>query len=156
MASFATAGNNVTQRIIFNSGTLDFGNNRLVDMDNITVSVEWTLATLYVVNSIKPADINRHSQRISLSAKVKSFSPEVVAAMGGSSVGGTPNEQDLLDGQASFTNPVVTFFDRNGKQIQYQLQNAVFKSYKTSAKAEDYADFDIELEAKDMICLNAA
>ena len=147
---FINPGNNVTQRITFNSGTIDFGNSRLVEIDNVSINIEWTLVPLYVLNSIKPQDYTRATQKVSMSAKMKSFSPEAYETAMGSSTIGTPSEIDTLDGQPTLQNPVLTFFDRNGKEYQYQLSGALFKSYKMSAKMEDYAEWDIELEAKDM------
>ena len=153
MTSFATAGSNVTQRIVFNEGTLDFGSNRIVELKNVALNVEWTLNTLYVLNTIKPADIARHSQKIELTAKVISYSPELDSLTWGASTPGTPNEISTLDGQATMQSPVLTLFDRNGKEIQYQLSGAVVKSSKATMASEAYAEWDFALEAKDIIAL---
>ena len=150
MASFTNPGTNVPQRITFNSGYIDFGNNRLVDVENVNIAVEWTVNELYVLGSIKPQDLVRHSQKVTMSGKIKSFAPEMEAIAYGSSIIGTPNEIDTLDGQPSFTNPVCTFFDRNNKEVQYQFSNAIFKSSKATLKAEDFGEFDFELEAMDI------
>lgn len=152
--SFVAPGSNITQRITFNSGTLDFGSSRIVDLDNVALNIEWTTNPLYVLNSIKPADLVRHSQKVSLTGKIKSFAPEIMQAAFGSSTPGSPNEIDTLDGQPTYVNPVATFFDRNGKEYQYQFSGAIFKSYKMTAKMEDYAEFDFELEAKDVVVVN--
>lgn len=151
MPAFTSGGSNITQRITFNSGTIDFGSNRLVELDNISLGIEWSLNTLYVINSIVPQDIARHTQKVSLSAKIKSFAPELYMLAMGSSTTGTPQEIDPLDGQATMTNPVVTLFDRNNKEYQYQFSGAVIKSVKLGAKMEDYAEFDFDLEAKSMV-----
>lgn len=153
---FTPAGSNIPARIMFNSGTLDFGNSRLVDLDSLSISVEWTPQELYVLGSIKPADLVRHSQKTTLTGKIKSFAAEMEAIAYGSSQIGTPNELDTLDGQPTFTNPVLTLFDRNGKEYQYQLISALFKSSKGSFKAEDYGEFDFELEAIDIKALYTA
>jgi hypothetical protein len=150
---FTTAGSNITQRVIFNSGTIDFGSSRVVDLQNAALSVEWTLNTLYVLNTIKPQDIARHSQRVTLTGKIKSFAPELNMLAWGSSAAGTPVEIDTLDGQPTMTSPVLTFFDRNGKEIQYQLSGAVFKSSRATAAMDEFAEFDFELEAKDIVQL---
>lgn len=147
---FTPAGTNVPTRISFNSGTIDFGGNRIVEVDNLSLGVEWTTAPLYVLGSIKPQDLVRHSQKTMLSGKVKSFPAEMDAIALGSSQLGTPNELDTLDGQPTFTNPVVTLFDRNGKQIQYQFISALFKSTKANLKAEDFSEWDFELESIDI------
>lgn len=153
MPAFIPGGNNVTQRIVFNSGFLDFGSNRIVDIDSVDLTIEWSLAPLYVLSSIKPQDYTRHTQKISMSGKLKSFPAEMYQLALGSSTAGNPNEIDALDGQPTLTNPVLTMFDRNNKEIQYQLLGALFKSNKLSAKMEDYAEFDFELEAKDITAL---
>jgi hypothetical protein len=150
---FSNIGSNETQRIVFNSGTLDFGYNRLVELDNIALNVEWGINTLYVLNSIKPQDIARHTQKVTLTGKIKSFSAALNSAAYGSSTPGTPNQIDTLDGQPTLLNPVFTIFDRNAKEIQYQLSGALIKKSSVSARAEEYAEFDFELEAKDIALL---
>lgn len=154
MTAFIPSGNNVTQRIIFNSGYIDFGSNRIVQVDNVNLELSWTIVGLYTLGSIKPQDLVRHTQKVLMSGKLKSWPAELVQYAGGSSTNGTPNEIDTLDGQPTLQNPVVTFFDRNNKEIQYQLSGALFKSNKLSAKAEDFAEFDFELEAKDITAID--
>ncbi len=154
--SFTPGGNNITQRITFNSGTIDFGNSRVVEVDNVSINVEYTLLPLFVLNSIKPQDYTRASQKVSMTAKIKSFAPELYNMALGSSTTGTPQEIDTLDGQPTLQNPVLTFFDRSGKEYQYQFSGALFKTYKMSAKMEDYAEFDFELEAKDIAIVYTA
>lgn len=151
MTNFSPAGNNVSQRISFNSGTLDFGNSRIVLIDNISISIEWGLADLFILGSIKPQYKAKHSQKVSLSAKTKSYEPELEMMILGSSSIGVPNNIFTLDGQATLQNPVVTLFDSNNKQVQYQLSGAVFKSTKLAAKMEDYSEWDIELESLDIV-----
>lgn len=153
MANFVSTGNNITQRVVFNSGTINFGNARIVDVVNCNLSIEWTVEGLYVIGSIKPADLVRHSQRVTLSGSIKSFAPEMESIILGSSSIGSPSEIIPIDGQPTFANPVLTLYDRNGKQYQYQLYNAVFKSSKLSTKAEDFAQWDFELEAMDIAAL---
>lgn len=144
---FNNSASNVPSRIVFNSGTLDFGNQRLVQVDNLSLSMEYGTNFLYVLGSILGQDLVRHSAKATLSGKVKSFSPEADSVAYGSSVAGTPMELDVMDGQPSLTNPILTIYDRNGKEIQYQFQSALFKSSKASFKNEEYAEFDFELEA---------
>ncbi len=153
---FTTPGGTITQRITFNSGVIDFGSNRLVQLDNVSVGVSWTIAPLYTINSIKPQDIVRHTQKVEMTGKIKSFAPELYMLAFGSSTIGTPQEVDTLDGQATLQNPVLTLFDRNNKQYQYQVQNALVRSIKLGAKMEDYAEWDFELEAKDIVLVYTA
>lgn len=145
--AFTTGGTPITPRVIFNSGFIDFGSNRIVDLDSATLGIEWTMAPLYVVGSIIPQAYNRHTQKITLTGKIKSFAAEVFQLALGSSTPGSPQEIDYLDGQPTLVNPVATLFDSAGKQYQYQFGGALFKSFKTNLKMEDYADFDFELEA---------
>lgn len=151
MTNFAPAGNNVSQRISFNSGTLDFGNSRIVLIDNIAITIEWGIADLFILGSIKPQYKAKHSQKVSLTAKTKSYEPELEMMILGSSSIGVPNNIVTLDGQATLQNPVVTLFDSNNKQVQYQLSGAVFKSTKLAAKMEDYSEWDIDLESLDIV-----
>lgn len=145
--SFTTPGTNIPARVTFNSGYIDFGLNRIVNLDSCTLGIEWTTAPLYVVNSIVPQALNRHTQKITMTGKIKSFAQEVFELAMGSSQPGTPNLVTPLDGQPTVTTPVATFYDSNGKEYQYQFINALFKSFKTNIKQEDYGDFDFELEA---------
>jgi hypothetical protein len=154
MATFSTPGTPVPSHITFNSGVIDFGNERQVMVDNIALSLEYSLADLLVLGSIKPQYIARHTQKVSLTAKLKSFSPGLVAMVAGSSNGTAPLNILTLDGQPTMTNPVATLFDASGNQYQYQFQGAVFKSSKLTAKMEDYAEFDFELEAMDLTILS--
>lgn len=153
MPAFTTPGSDITQRITFNSGYLDFGSNRIVDLSEISLSIEWQINTLYVLNSIKPQDIVRSQQKVSLSAKIKSFAAEIQQLALGSSQTGTPVEIDTLDGQPTLQNPVLTVYDRNNKEIQYQVSGAIVKMTNIAARMEDYADFELQLEAKDIAIL---
>lgn len=156
MSSFTSAGTPITARVMFNSGTIDFGSNRIVDLDSATLSLEWTMAPLYVVGSIVPQAYNRHTQKITLTGKIKSFAAEIAGLALGSSAAGTPVTLAPLDGQPTLTSPVATFFDANNKEVQYQFTGALFKSFKTNVKMEDYTDFDFELEATSMSLLYTA
>jgi hypothetical protein len=111
---------------------------------------------LFVVGYIKPQAYNRHTQKITLTGKIKSFAAELATVALGSSVPGSPVELDTLDGQPTLQSPVATFYDASGKQYQYQFSGALFKSFKANVKAEDYADFDFEMEATDVKILYTA
>src|SRR5579871_5707793 len=116
MTQFTTPGTNLPSRISFNSGTIDFGNSRMVQVDNISLALEYTIAPLFVLGSIKPADQVRHTQKVTMSGKIKSFMAEMDMLIFGSSTIGVPNNAITLDGQPTLQNPVVTLFDRNGKE----------------------------------------
>lgn len=148
--NFSAAGTPTNNRFVFNSGQIDFGNTRIVAIDNIALTVEWTDLGLYIMNSIKMADLVRHSQKCTLSGKLKSYPLEMEMLVTGSSAIGVPDNALTLDGQPTLQNPVVTLFDRNNKEIQYQFSNALFKSSKFTGKAEDYGEWDFEMVSIDV------
>jgi hypothetical protein len=150
MAGFTTPGTNVPTRVSFNSGTIDFGSNRVVDVMNISIEVKWQSAPMYVLNSIKIANLARHSESVTISGEIKSWSPEMEMLSFASSTIGTPQEIDTLDGQPTLINPVITLFDNNGKEFQYQVLNALFTSDKVGLKAEDYTSWDFTIESIDI------
>lgn len=151
MAGFISPGTPVNNRFVFNSGQIDFGNTRIVAIDNIALTIEWTDMLLYIMNSLKGADIVRHSLKCTLTGKLKSYPLEMEMISLGSSVVGVPDNAVTLDGQPTLQNPVVTLFDRNGKEIQYQFLNALFKSSKFTGKAEDYGEWDFEMTSIDCV-----
>ena len=148
--TFSPDGTPITNRISFNSGTIDFGNNRLVNVENVDIELSWSTATMYVLNSIKPAALARHSQSTKITGQVKSFSPEMEMLSCGSSTTGSPQEINTLDGQPTLLNPVITAFDQNGKKYQYQVLNALFTSSKPSFKEESFTTWDFTIEAVDI------
>ena len=147
---FNNPGTNLVSRIVFNSGAIDFGNSRIVQVDNVSLALEYSLTDLFVVGSIKAVDKVRHSQKVTMSGKLKSYPAELDMMLAGSSTIGAQNQANTLDGQPTFQNPTVTLFDRNGKQIQYQFTNALFKSSKLTSRNEEYSEWDFELEAIDI------
>lgn len=146
--TFTSAGTPVATRIAFNSGTLDFGSNRIVEVDNLGITIDSTIEEMYVLGSILPQDLARSSMKFGLKGKIVSFPLELNLMFMGSSTAGTPLEIDILDGQPTLQSPVLTIFDRNGKQIQYQFTGAVFKNNNATLVNEKYAEWDFELSAK--------
>lgn len=149
--AFTPAGTNLTNRYVFNSGTIDFGNSRIVAIDSVTVEIAKTITDLFILGSIKAADKVAHSLKVTMTGKLKSYEPEMEMSAWGSSTIGSPNNIAVLDGQPTFSNPVVTLFDRNGKEIQYQLLQAIFKSTKVTSTQEAYSEWDFELESIDIV-----
>lgn len=154
--AFQTQGTPITKRVTFNSGYLDFGTNELVNIDNIKLTVDSSMADLLVVNSIIAQDKVRHTMTVKMSFKVKNFSPEVEAILYGTSASGSPSSLTILDGQPTFQSPVLTVFDRNNKEIQFQLTNALIKSSAFTSAAEAYGEWDFELEATNIQLLYTA
>jgi hypothetical protein len=154
--AFIAGGNPINSRISFNSGTIDFGSNRLVNVENIDIELSWSSAVMYIINSIKPAALARHSQSTKITGQVKSFSPEMELLSWGSSTSGTPNEINTLDGQPTLINPVITCFDQSGKEFQYQVSGALFTSSKPSMKEEAFTTWDFTMEALDIALVYTA
>lgn len=148
--SFNPAGSDVPARVTFNSGTIDFGSNRLVDVNNLKIDLKWDGKPLYVLNSIKIAFLARSSESVSVTGTMNSWSPELDNILYGSSTIGTPQEIDTLDGQPTLNNPVITCFDSSGKEFQYQLQNALFTAETVSLQQENYASWDFTIMASDI------
>ncbi len=147
MPAFISPGTPVANRIFFNSGTMDFGTNRIVMLDSITIKTEWSTADLFAVGSIMPQAKNRHTFKCSVTGKVKSWAAEMFSFALGSSAAGSPNTINPLDGQPTLLSPVFTAYDANLKEYQYQFTGAIFKSISTAVKMEDYGEFDFEMEA---------
>lgn len=152
---FFSAGTPISTRIVFNSATIDFGNMRMIQIDTATLATDATTLYLYTLGSIKGQALVRHSVKFTLTGKIKSFDPEIEAlAYGSSSTGASPAGISFLDGQPTFQNPVVTFFDiNNSKQYQVQFLNAMWKSDKMTFKSADYAEWDFELDSLDILIL---
>ena len=150
MGSFIAAGTPVKERVVFNSGQIDFGSNRLVDVESIKIDQKYSIARMYVLNSIKTANIARHSMGITITGKTMSFSPQMELLIYGSSSGTVPVELDILDGQATLQNPVITLYDANLNEFQYQVINAVFSNSSMTAGNEAYGSWDFTMEATDM------
>ena len=148
--SFTSPGSNVPARVTFNSGTIDFGSNRLVDVDNIKIDPNWTSVPMYVLNSIKMAALSRSSFVVTITADIMSWSPEIDGLLYGSSVAGTPAEITSLDGQPTLQNPVITCFDSNGKEFQYQVINAIFTADSITLTQEQYVKWSISITAIDI------
>ena len=151
---FATAGSNIPARLVFNSGTLDFGSQRVVEVVDLGVKSEAQIVPLFVLGSILAQDFGRHSLKFTLTGKAKSFPQELYQMFYGASVPGTPNEIDVLDGQATLLNPVLTVFDKNNKEIQFQFSGALFSKIDAALKMDDFAEFDFELSARNIVILN--
>jgi len=149
---FTAAGTPIQVRTVFNSGTLDFGTNRLVEVDNLSLSTEFGIVDLYVLGSIIAQDKARHSLKVTLSGLIKSFAPEMEALIAGNaSSGAAPASISILDGQPTLQSPILNIFDKSGNQIQYQFSGALFKSNKMTLKMGEYATWEFNLEAKNVV-----
>jgi hypothetical protein len=148
--AFTAAGSPVPARVSFNSGTIDFGSNRLVDVTSLKIDLKWNGNPLYVLNSIKIAFLARSQESVSITGTINSWSPEMDNLLYGSSTTGSPQEIDTLDGQPTLINPVITCFDSNGKEFQYQVLNALFTAETVSLKQEDYTSWDFTITATDI------
>ena len=145
--AFKTDGTTVTIRNVFNTGKLTFGADQVASLKACTFELSYTILDLFVMNSIVAQDHVRHAQKVTLTGKIDGFTPELELRAWGSSTAGTPNEVDNFDGQPTVQSPFLSLYDRNGKEIQYQLTNLIFKSYKLSTTSEQYGEYDFEADA---------
>jgi hypothetical protein len=149
---FNNTGNQVPSRVTFNQGTLNFGSSQIVMVDNLALTVEDSIVDLYVLGSIIAQDKVRHSLKVSLTGMMKSFSPEMDSLFfGNASSGVSPSSLYFLDGQPTLQSPVLTIYDRNNNEIQYQFIGALFKSEKMTFKAEEFGTWEFTLEAKNVV-----
>lgn len=152
---FTTPGTPVTERAIFNSGTIDFGSKRMVDVDNIKIDLKWNSQRMYVLNSIKTANIARSNESVTLTGLIKSMSPEMMASIYGSVSSGATYDIQTYDGQPSLQSPVVTLYDSAGKEYQYQISGAIFTTNTMTAAQEAYTTWDFTIEAKDITLISS-
>jgi hypothetical protein len=150
MASFTTPGSNVGTRVTFNAGTIDFGNQRLVDVNNLKIDLKWDGKPLYVLNSIKIQFLARGNESVQVTGDINSWSPELDGLLYGSSTIATPSADFTLDGQPTLFNPVITCFDSNGKEFQYQVTGALFTAESVSLNQEDYGKWSFTIMASDI------
>lgn len=149
------ASTEVTPRLIFNSGYIDIGTSRLVDVDNVSIELSFGEKELRRLNSIKMAAHKRMTFKCSLKAKVKSINQEVMAAIMGTSASDTPSGSliTVKDGQyTAQINPVFTAYvdDDAAKPIQFQFTDAIFTRFPTTANLEDFGEQDLEMTARDV------
>jgi hypothetical protein len=147
------AGTPVSERLIFNSGYLDFGSSQLVDVDNVSIEISFGEKELRRLNSIKMASHKRSTFKCSLKAKVKSINQEIMALlMGTITVDGSGHLITVKDGQAAQLDPVFTGYvdDDVLKPIQFQFTDAVCTRLPTAANLEEFGEQDIELSARDV------
>ena len=147
-------GTPLTQRLLFNSGYLDLGASRLVDVENVSVELTFAEKELRRLNSIKMGAHKRCTFKCSLKAKVKSINQEVFAAIMGTSAADTPSGTliTVKDGQTTTINPVFTGYvdDNASYPIQFQFSDAIFTRFPTSVTLEEYGEQDLEMSAIDV------
>jgi hypothetical protein len=149
--AYTTAGVPESSYLFFNSGFLDFGNNRVVNLDSCKIDYSVSEASFYVLNSIKKAAHARHSLTVTITGKTKSFQPAIDALFfGSSSNDATTTMYSVLDGQPTAQNPVLTVYDQNNKEYQYQIYGALLTRYGISANQEAYSEWDFTLDCLDI------
>ena len=149
--SYKTAGTPETSYLIFNSGFLDFGNNRVVEMDSCKIDYSVSEASFYVLNSIKKAAHARHSLTVSITGKTKSLQPALDALFfGASSSDSATTVYNVLDGQPTSQNPVLTVYDSANAEYQYQVTGAMLTKYGISTSNENYSEWDFTFDCIDL------
>jgi hypothetical protein len=147
-------GTPVTERLLFNSGYIDLGSSRLVDVQNVSLEITFVEKELRRLNSIKMAAHKRAGFKCTLKGKVKSINQEMLAAAMGTSAADTPTGTliTVKDGQQTTLNPNFTGYvdDDAAKPIQFQFTDAIFTRLPTNANLEDFGDQDFELSARDV------
>lgn len=148
-----SGGTPLSSRVTFNSGYVDFGNNRIVNLDNVKIETTVTDAQLRQLNSIKMAALKRKSLTVKMTGKVKSFNREMFETyFGSSSTDGSGTLISFFDGQQTTLNPVFTAYvdDLANKPFQCQLTNAVILAMPVTASIENYGEVDFDMIATDI------
>jgi hypothetical protein len=146
-------GTTIEQRLFFNSGYIDFGSNRLVDVDNVTVETVFSEKELRRLNSIKMSSHKRSTLKCSLRGKTKSINHEVMyKLMGKQTVEVSGRTISVEDGQASALNPVFTTYinDDVNQPVQFQFTDAILTANPTAATLENFGEMDFTLESRDI------
>jgi hypothetical protein len=150
---FISGGTPLSTRVTFNSGYVDFGSNRIVQLDNVKIETTVSDAQLRQLNSIKMAALKRKSLTVKMTGKVKSFNKEMFATyFGTSAADGSGTLISFFDGQQTSLNPVFTSYvdDNNSLPFQCQLTNAVILSMPVTASIENYGEIDFDMIATDI------
>ncbi len=150
---FIATGTPVEENLIFNSGYIDFGSDRLVDVENITLDVTFVEKEIRRLNSIKMASHKRATLKCVLRAKTKSTNREVLLdVMGTSTVDGAGHLISVTDGQVATLNPVFTTYinDDTARPIQFQLTDAILTTSPFVVALEEFGTIDLELTARDI------
>jgi hypothetical protein len=139
--------------VTFNSGYLDFGNDRVANLDNVKIETTVTEAQLRQLNSIKMVALKRKGLTVKLTAKLKSWNKEPLIDFFGissSDSGGTLIS--FYDGQQTTSNPVFTAYvdDLTAKPFQCQLTDAVILAMPLTASIENYGELDVDIIARDI------
>lgn len=152
--ALSSTGTAKTAQYMFNSGYLTIGSNQFVELDNVTVEVSYDTREVRRLNSITMGALKRANFRATLRGKIKSFNRELLGyTFGSSSVDGSGTMYLNKDGQYDTTlNPVFTGYldESTGKPWQYQFTDAIITSLPLTAAAEEFAELDFELIARDV------
>lgn len=149
---YIAPGSPSTTYLVFNSGFLDFGNNRILNIDNLKIDYKTTEVSFMVLNSIKKVAHAKSALTVTITGKTKSLSPALEAMFfGASSSDGSTTTFSVLDGQiATQLNPVITVYDSNNVEHQYQAINALLTSNSFTTTNEGYAEWDFTLDCIDL------
>lgn len=149
-----STGTAFTENFVFNSGFLTIGGNQFVDLENISINVDWTQKDFYRLNSITAGAIRRADFKCGLKGKVKSFNRQLLGyAFGSSSADGTGTMYPMKDGQYDTTlNPILTVYvgDNTLQAWQYQFTDAIITKLPLTVTMEDFGVLDFEMVARQL------
>jgi hypothetical protein len=154
MANPIALASELSQRVVFNSGHVDFGTDfGIVNLESVTIETSVAEKQLRRLNSIKMAALKRATFQVTLRGKVKSVNRDVFKKFfGESSSDGSGTMIRFHDGQQDTLNPIFTAYvdDDTNKAVQFQFTDAVIRTMPLNAALEEYAEVDFEMVARDL------
>jgi hypothetical protein len=148
-------GNQLTQQVAFNAGTFDVNGYDLATLQDITITLNWTVKEIRQLGSIIMAvSPKRSTFKPSAKAKTKSVNKEMLSFILGSSA---PDSSGVAyttyDGQVALTRASIRTYvnDDPSKEIEFQFSDAILGgAFSTALKMEDAAEIDFEIYARDV------
>lgn len=150
-----SSGQNLSQQVFFNTGYMDINGFRVATLQDISISAGFTLKEIRALGTIKMVVApKRTNWKPSAKFKAKSINQQLIGYLWGSStVDSTGWDYNVVDGQVVLSSVVITAYanDDATKIMQYQFTNAVFGTGTVNYKMDDAAEFDMEIQAQDLM-----
>jgi len=159
MAILPTGGS-VPTNVSFNSGTFDINGVEMAVLQDITVSLDWSVKEIRALGSLIMATAPKRSTfKPTAKAKVKSINPTLFQYfMGTSNSDGSGFDYNVLDGQNVLTRCSINcILNEDSTQIvQWQFTNAVLTgALSIGLKLEEPAEVDFEITAQNVTVVTA-